>query len=69
MDRDAWWAAVRGVCKSQTQQSDWTELIEESNNIVKILTDVLNMLLLLYHYYFMKNTAKQCAQCDSILET
>ena len=26
MDREAWWAAVHGVAKSQTQLSDWTEL-------------------------------------------
>ena len=27
MDREAWYAAVYGVTKSQTQLSDWTELI------------------------------------------
>ena len=27
MDREAWPAAVRGVAKSQTWLSDWTELI------------------------------------------
>ena len=26
MDREAWYAAVYGVAKSQTQLSDWTEL-------------------------------------------
>ena len=26
MDREAWWAVVHGVTKSQTQLSDWTEL-------------------------------------------
>ena len=25
-DREAWYAAVYGVAKSQTRQSDWTEL-------------------------------------------
>ena len=25
MDREAWWAAVHGVTKSQTQLSNWTE--------------------------------------------
>ena len=27
MDREAWRAAVHGVARSQTQLSDWTELI------------------------------------------
>ena len=26
MDREAWRTAIHGVSKSQTQQSDWTEL-------------------------------------------
>ena len=28
MDREAWRAAIHGVVKSQTQQSDWTELTD-----------------------------------------
>ena len=27
MDREAWHAAIHGVTKSQTQLSDWTELM------------------------------------------
>ena len=30
MDRQAWRAAIHGVAKSQTQLSDWTELIHAS---------------------------------------
>ena len=26
MDREAWYAAIHGVTKSQTRLSDWTEL-------------------------------------------
>ena len=28
-DREAWYAAVHGVAKSQTQLSDWTELVAQ----------------------------------------
>ena len=30
MDKEAWRAAIHGVTKSQTQLSDWTELMEFS---------------------------------------
>ena len=37
MDREAWFAAVHGVSKSQTQLIDWTELNCNTNkNLVKI---------------------------------
>ena len=29
MDREAWWATVHGVAKSQTQPGDWTHTHEE----------------------------------------
>ena len=36
MDREAWRAAVRGVAKSQTRLSDWTELIMKRSGQVTI---------------------------------
>ena len=33
MDREAWYAAVHGVSKSQTWLSDWTELIRERSTV------------------------------------
>ena len=35
MDREAWWAAVHGVAKSQTQLSDWIEL--KKSNIKELI--------------------------------
>ena len=31
MDREAWWAVIRGVAKSRTQLSNWSELKEVKN--------------------------------------
>ena len=42
MDREAWSAAIRGVAKSRTQLSDWTEL----NWILSHLTRLILVLLL-----------------------
>ena len=38
MDREAWWAAVHGVAKSQTQLSNWTELILTSVRLYLIVS-------------------------------
>ena len=32
MDRESWWAAVRGVTKSWTRLSDWTELKDNNHS-------------------------------------
>ena len=37
MDTEAWLAALPGVAKSQTQMSDWTELIEW-NQVLVLMT-------------------------------
>ena len=47
MDREAWRAASHGVAKSQTQLSDWTELIPikvfSNNYVLKNLENILNL--------------------------
>ena len=44
MDREAWWAAVHGVTKSQTQLSDWTETETELKHFVwdSVFTSISN---------------------------
>ena len=40
MDREAWRAEVHGVAKSQTQLSDWTEMIETTKEKIRKLGDL-----------------------------
>ena len=35
MDREAWRAAVHGVAKSQTQLSNWTELMHKAESLLR----------------------------------
>ena len=44
MDREAWRAAVHGVTKSQTRQSEWTELKKKKSNILGNCKDKMSML-------------------------
>ena len=36
MDREAWRAAIRGITKSRTRLSDWTELNINTLNVLNI---------------------------------
>ena len=40
MDREAWRAAVHGVTKSQTRLSDWIELNNMKQNLLKTLSSI-----------------------------
>ena len=37
MDREAWWAAVYGVAKSQAWLNNWTELMQRTDSLEKTL--------------------------------
>ena len=41
MDREAWCAAVHGVAKSQTRQSDWTDWLTEKMNYNVLVFSVI----------------------------
>ena len=42
MDREAWWAAIRGISKSQTRMNDWTELNWRARNKALVKTPQRN---------------------------
>ena len=44
MDREAWRAAVRGVTKSRTRMSDWTELMGILENEIASYTKIVQAL-------------------------
>ena len=49
MDREAWWATVYGVAKSQTQLSDWTQQILPVQNLSFLMTELaLHLIFILW---------------------
>ena len=74
MDREAWHAAVHEVAKSQTQLSDWTELI---NNCLKQETTqmpfnrwmVKQNMINLYHGILLRNKKEQIIDAFDNLNT
>ena len=66
-DREAWRAAVHGVAKSQTQLSDWTELVRITESLC--CTPETNTTLLINcspekHKNFLKNRKKKMLGID-----
>jgi len=53
MDREDWHAAVHGVAKSQTQLSDWTDLLKKSLHLQCTVLSYLCLLVLLLILLFM----------------
>ena len=49
MDREAWWAAVHGVAKSQTRLSNWTEL---NWCLFEALSDLYSLISEIHWYWF-----------------
>jgi len=43
MNREAWYAAVHGITKSQTRLSDWTELTEAHSAFFQLQLSNLNV--------------------------
>ena len=61
MDREAWRAAIHGVAKSQTQLSDWTDLIW-----YMFISDHINWYILyIYIYHFPCGSVGKESACNS----
>ena len=61
MDREAWYAAIHGVAKSQTQLNDWTELTTDNAEIWRIIRD--------YYEQLYGNRMDTLKEMDRFLET
>ena len=59
MDREAWSAAVRGVTKSQTRLSNWTELI-----VSFAAQKLLSLLIYLFTYCFYFHCSRRWVKKD-----
>ena len=59
MDREAWCAAARGVTKSWTQLSDWTELIQKFLNSTIFIGFIYSTLILFIYSWEKQNKTKQ----------
>ena len=61
MNRKAWHAAVHELSKSQTQLSDWTELMVRKSNIIKMLV----IRKLIYDFNTVLINALFCSSCST----
>ena len=52
MDREAWSAAIHGVPKSQTQLSDWTELMSVLDSIMQFYRHLFSVVLLNFGVFY-----------------
>ena len=69
-DREIWHAAVHGVTKSQTQQSDWIAKIfssfSSSNILVPVVWKALCFLLVIL--FFLVNYITVCFPCGTVVQ-
>ena len=59
MDREAWRAAIRGVAKSRTQLSDWSDLIDI---IITIYFHLSNLWIMSLNSFILLLNFQGCVQ-------